>query len=458
MLASWLAHSQSAIKYSKRQQHYVYMAIPTLPLIGQPSFTFFHVVEWLLTVVTYVLFFTAFFPLFIIVKQKKICPSRAGTLVQSEPRGCWKHMNTLFWFVGSKLCVSIFPALFKMHKTRHSDPDNHTTREFMVFLDRKVKNSVRIVLAFCCVIISILNSSATVFLLHFPVQDSGDCHEKDNEGRSLFCYSNSSSDPFQPVDCAQYNVTQLHELDFICYAISVPGFGIAVAAALGLAKVAILIVTLVVKITEDFFKKTKEKSDKLQKWYLRKRPRCNCRARDGRTYVNRIYIASSPTALLIATMLSYYVLSQVVLYSYLNEHEGLLELEQILVTFQLLYTVPTRVMLPLLINVPLGYIIVKLEKHCEQSEYLSFGADQRPSNQLDWDEESGSSSPVGQENGSDLHTPLMQTSNDGDEISSSRDREDTLASNHPTFKMESICIVYQHTVHMECQSAQQGTC
>ena len=101
----------------------------------------------------------------------------------------------------------------------------------MVFLDRKVKNSVGIVLAFCCVIISILNSSATVFLLHFPVQDSGDCCEKDNEGRSLFCYSNFSSDPSQPVDCAQYNVTQLHKLDFICFAISIPGFGIAVAAA-----------------------------------------------------------------------------------------------------------------------------------------------------------------------------------------------------------------------------------
>ena len=46
------------------------------------------------------------------------------------------------------------------------------------------------------------------------------------------------------MDCANYSVTELQELQFLCYAISIPGLGIAVVAALGLAKVAIVGVTI----------------------------------------------------------------------------------------------------------------------------------------------------------------------------------------------------------------------
>ena len=63
----------------------------------------------------------------------------------------------------------------------------------------------------------------------------------------LFCYSNSSlSNSSLPVDCANFSVTELRELQFQCYAIALPvGLGIAVAAALGLAKVVIVGVTIV---------------------------------------------------------------------------------------------------------------------------------------------------------------------------------------------------------------------
>ena len=90
------------------------------------------------------------------------------------------------------------------------------------------------------------------------MKKSEECLEKDKHGRSLFCYSNSSIiDSNLPVDCANYTVTELKELAFQCYAIAVPGLGIAAAAALGLAKVAIVVVTIYVEVTEGIFMLTK---------------------------------------------------------------------------------------------------------------------------------------------------------------------------------------------------------
>ena len=69
-----------------------------------------------------------------------------------------------------------------------------------------------------------------------------------------------------PVDCANFSVTELHELQFQCYAIAPPtSLGIAVAAALVLAKVVIVGVTIFVKVTEGFLKMTKNPPRKLQK-------------------------------------------------------------------------------------------------------------------------------------------------------------------------------------------------
>ena len=75
------------------------------------------------------------------------------------------------------------------------------------------------------------------------MEESAECLETDSHGRTLFCYSDSSL----PVDCANFSVTELRELQFQCYT----GLGIVVAAALGLAKVAIVGVTIIVKVTEE---------------------------------------------------------------------------------------------------------------------------------------------------------------------------------------------------------------
>ena len=136
--------------------------------------------------------------------------------------------------------MQAFPALFKMHKTR-SDRGSQT-REFMVFLDRSVESSVKLIAAFCCIVCCIFFISVAVFFQYFPVEVSTECLEKDNHGRTLFCYSDSSlNNSSLPVDCANFSLTEVRELQFECYTIAVPaGLGIAIAVALALAKVAIM--------------------------------------------------------------------------------------------------------------------------------------------------------------------------------------------------------------------------
>ena len=156
----------------------------------------------------------------------------------------------------------------------------------MVFLDRKVENSLILVTAFWSIVCSILCSSTKVFLWYFPVEQSTECLEKESHSWSLFCYTatyvNSSLiNSSLPVDCANYSVTELRELQFQCYAISIPGLGIAVVAALGLAKVGIVGVTIFVKVTESFFKMDKNPPRKLQE--------VCCHNHVSRICANRIY-------------------------------------------------------------------------------------------------------------------------------------------------------------------------
>ena len=185
-----------------------------------------------------------------------------------------------------------FPALFKMHKTRSGR--GKPTRSFMIFFDQKVENSLILVTAFCSIVCSILCSSTKVFLRYFPVEVSRECLEKDSHGQSLFCYLINSS---LPMDCANFSVTELRELQFQCYAIAPPtSLGIAVAAALGLAKVAIVGGTIFVKVTEGFFNMTKNPPQKLQE--------VCCPNRVTRKCANRIYSILSKTFLLIVSVIA----------------------------------------------------------------------------------------------------------------------------------------------------------
>ena len=98
------------------------------------------------------------------------------------------------------------------------------------------------------------------------------------------------------MDCANYSVTELRELQFQCYAISIPGLGIAVVAALGLAKVVIVGVTIFVKVTKGFFNGTKNLPWKLQE--------VCCRNRVSRIRANRIYSHQTKSFIIIVSLIT----------------------------------------------------------------------------------------------------------------------------------------------------------
>ena len=177
------------------------------------------------------------------------------------------------------------------------------------------------------------------------------------------------------MDCANYNMTVLRKLQFQCYVIALPGFGIAVAAALALAKVAILGVTICVKVTEGYFKMTNDHPQKVS--------RCFCGG--GRRCANVIYIASCCNLLTITLpYLSFFIIAAILV-------DLLTELElKVLYDFDYVF-------FPVLAFYPLWYIIVYLETHCDKGEYISIGADMRPPDPRDWDMESETSVTEGEQ-------------------------------------------------------------
>ena len=246
------------------------MVMSMLPWIGTPSINFFHTLDVLaIALVCVVIAGAVLFNLlasYSLVILYHMCYDRcySENTRQHQFKRC-RCMKNTFLCVGRLLCVQTFPALFKMHKTR-SDHGSQT-REFMVFLDRSMENSLILVTAFCSIVCS---STTKVFLRYFTVEVSRECLEKDSHGQSLFCYLSNSIASLKnsslPVDCANFSLTELREFQFQCYAIAPPtSLGIAVAATLGLAKVVIVGVTIFVKVTDGFLKLTKNPPWKLQK-------------------------------------------------------------------------------------------------------------------------------------------------------------------------------------------------
>ena len=355
------------------------MVVPTLPLIGvAPPLVLFRTGIGIAIALAYVLLTAAAVSALLVSKQLLIpilyCikPStRRRTPKQRGLNNCRRCITSLFLFVGRWLCVQTFPALFKMHKTR-SDHGGQT-RKFMVFLDRRVETSVPFIAAFCSIVCCIFSTSAAVFFRYFPVEESTECLEKDKNDRTLFCYNNSSF----PVDCANYSMTELRELRFQCYAIALPvGLGIAVAAALGLAKVGIIGVTILIKVMEGFFMMTKNPQ---------KLPHCCCCCCRLR-YANKICVYSSKVLLVIVSLISLSCSIFILLNFLKTDRKNLSQ-------FLHYYVYPG---LPILLCGPLIYIVQFLEAHCSRGEYISFAADQRPPDPRDWDVESGTSMKAGQ--------------------------------------------------------------
>ena len=357
------------------------MATPGLFLIGTPPELFFTWLLWLNNELTRVLLLTVYLISLIVylalIMQLLFCKcSRRGTERRSQPCGCCRWMKTVFLSMGRLLCVNMFPALFKKHKTR-SVRSSQTTRVFMVFLDRKVENDLALVAAFCSIVYYIFTLSALMFIQYFPlhVEYSEECHEKDNNGRALFCYelgSNSS----QPVNCSSYNQTSqpLH-----CYAIAIPGFGIGIAAAFGFANGAIIGITLFVKIAEGIFKMTMKGSQKLQEWHHCRSSTCLLSmALQISANITFIVLSLAILAIMIA------VTCGISIATVENNVPTRASLSTTLIS-ELFYV--SYAYLAPLIYFPMAYIIIKLPFHCKQGEYTSFAKEQRPPNPLDWDVE-----------------------------------------------------------------------
>ena len=317
------------------------------------------------------------------------------------PRLC-KRIRSVLLFVGRKLCLSVFPALFKVHKT-HSDSGTQSTREFLVFLDRKVENNAGIVFSFCSLAYATISLSAMGFFQYFPVAVSRECLEEDHYGRTLFCYTTSSIDSrisSPPVDCLQYNFTEIRELHFRCYAIAVPGFGIGLAAALAIAKMAVVGITVYIRATEGFFKMTKDPPQKLKMCFSCCIPRwccCHC----NRKCANKVYIVSSLAVLglvAVAIIAVYFSINM------LNLAVG--------VTNKAYYL--SYATLPFLVWIPLVFIVVLSEGHCEQGEYVSLTSEQRPLDPPDWHIDVGSESSLAEEQQDESEQALGEHRNERD--------------------------------------------
>ena len=339
------------------------MMAPTLPVIGVSTpVAFFHALEWLAFGLILVLLVGAFSSSLLLVVIGRVCLVR--NLGQHQLDGCCSYMKAAFLSVGKWLCVYTFPALFKMHKTRSGR--GRQLRKFMVFLDREVHfqdntDSLLLITAFYSIILSIFCSSAGVFFRYFPVEESAECLEKDSHGRTLFCYSNSSLiDSSFPVDCANFSLTELRELQFQCYAIALPvGLGIAVAAALGLAKVAIVGVTIFVKVTEWFVMVIKNPPQKLQEV-------CHCNCGNGQCVI-RIYTIISSLLLCTVAIITFVCgMFYIVVYALRDPNPRH-------ITYYVAY-----MLLPMLIYFPLAHVIPYLPKHCDKGKYVSIAADQSP--------------------------------------------------------------------------------
>ena len=169
-------------------------------------------------------------------------------------KGCWESFkgncckrftdkcHSLLLLLARKLNVITFPGLFKELKVRHENRPG--TRKFMVLLDRNVEDNCKLIFAFYLMALSIFATALLAFSRYIPVNINGQCLEQDDLLRDLFCYTSEST---WPTDCDAYNDNELDDINFVCYTISLLDLGLAVAAALGLAKLAEMGISLYIK-------------------------------------------------------------------------------------------------------------------------------------------------------------------------------------------------------------------
>ena len=178
--------------------------------------------------------------------------------------------------------------------------------------------------------------------------------------------------------------------------------GIALAAAMALTKVVIVSVTVYVKVTDGFFKMTKNPPQKLKMCLSRCIPRWCC-CRYSRKCANNVYIVST---LVVITLVAH-VIAAVSLTIVILNKVGQLDVS--LESYQIAY-----IILPLLLSVQLSIIMAFLVGHCEQGEYVSFASEQRPPDPRDWDIDVGSESSLAEEQQDESEQALGEHHNEHD--------------------------------------------
>ena len=271
----------------------------------------------------------------------------------------------LLLLLARKLNVSTFPTLFKELKVRRVN--SLGTRRFMLFLDRKVEDSFHIIFAFYLLALTILSAALLVFFRYIPVAISGECYETDAKGRILFCYTNGSTAASLPVDCATYTSTELEELQFECYAISILQFGLAAAASLGLAKVAVRCISIYIVLIKVIYEQSKEST-----------PLGKCAK-----YAYYPCLGLTVGLLVIIAIVSCLVVA-VIRQSRLATAEGKLSFR-----VYVAYGILPPVLIPALI-----IVVCNLGKHCDREEYITLSKDQEPSRVDCRDEEPSAKSSV----------------------------------------------------------------
>ena len=257
-------------------------------------------------------------------------------------------------YTGSRILnVFLFPGLFKKLKDRDqykSQANNRlVTRVFILFLDRRVEDNFQIIISFYILSLAIFSAGLLAFFRYIPVEISSECLRRDDQGRDLFCYLNGSTWPpictALPVDCAKYNSTNsdMQEIDFLCYSLSVFDLGIAIAATAALVNLATVGITIYIKVNEFFYKKNIDKTSK-----------CPCKCYG-------VGIAIVSLALLVI-FVAFELGIDIIIAELVASGEGL----------YLNHTYIAYAILPVVILPPLIIITCNLPKHCKQEEYISY--------------------------------------------------------------------------------------
>ena len=140
--------------------------------------------------------------------------------------------------------------------------------------------------------------------------------------------------------------------------------GIALAAAMALTKVVIVSVTVYVKVTDGFFKMTKNPPQKLKMCLSRCMPRwCCCRYSRKRAII--VYLVST---LVVITLVAHVIVAVFLTIVILNK------VGQLDVSLEIYHASYTVLLFLLSIHL-LSLIMAFLVGHCEQGEYVSFASE-----------------------------------------------------------------------------------